>query len=87
MLLFFFFYQRPKTELTHHHVAFDDGPGELSEEVDRALKQSGARASFFVNGNNAGCIYDYADELLSRFQAGHLIGCATDSMNRGDSNH
>jgi hypothetical protein len=38
------------------------------------LNGAGAKGSFFVNGNNWGCAYDYADELLHAFKSGHLIG-------------
>ncbi|KAH9816009.1 family 4 carbohydrate esterase [Melampsora americana] len=55
-------------------LTFDDGPSEFSKTIDQLLAKSDAKASFFVNGNNVGCIYDHAEDLRSRFQAGHLIG-------------
>ncbi|EGG03711.1 family 4 carbohydrate esterase [Melampsora larici-populina 98AG31] len=55
-------------------LTFDDGPSKFSKTIDQILAQSGAKASFFVNGNNVGCIYDHAEDLRSRYEAGHLIG-------------
>ncbi|KAG0152341.1 hypothetical protein CROQUDRAFT_35501, partial [Cronartium quercuum f. sp. fusiforme G11] len=53
---------------------FDDGPGELSKDINNLLKINKAKASFFINGNNEVCIFDHANELISRFYDGHLIG-------------
>ncbi|KAH9822171.1 family 4 carbohydrate esterase [Melampsora americana] len=58
-------------------LTFDDGPSKYSEGLDNLLNSNGAKASFFVNGNNVGCIYDFAPVLISRFNAGHLIGSHT----------
>ncbi|EGG03026.1 family 4 carbohydrate esterase [Melampsora larici-populina 98AG31] len=58
-------------------LTFDDGPSEFSAGLDTLLNSNGAKASFFVNGNNVGCIYDYAPVLIARFNAGHLIGSHT----------
>ncbi|KNZ57715.1 hypothetical protein VP01_208g2 [Puccinia sorghi] len=54
-------------------LTFDDGPSEYSTALDATLDRNKVKASFYINGNNAGCIYDYADLLLRRFKAGHLI--------------
>lgn len=58
-------------------LTFDDGPSQYSEALDNLLNTNGAKASFFVNGNNIGCIYDYAPLLIARFNAGHMIGSHT----------
>ncbi|WAR58008.1 hypothetical protein PtB15_5B238 [Puccinia triticina] len=54
-------------------LTFDDGPYNFGSKLDKTLDASNAKATFFVNGNNYGCIYDYADVLLERFNKGHLI--------------
>ncbi|KNZ52792.1 hypothetical protein VP01_3449g1 [Puccinia sorghi] len=58
-------------------LTFDDGPSEYSAALDATLGRNNAKASFYINGNNAGCIYDYADLLLQRFKDGHLIASHT----------
>ncbi|PLW08101.1 hypothetical protein PCANC_19288 [Puccinia coronata f. sp. avenae] len=58
-------------------LTFDDGPTQLSSELDTTLSGANVRASFFINGNNFACIYDFADLLLSRFNQGHLIASHT----------
>ncbi|KAG0151879.1 hypothetical protein CROQUDRAFT_667584 [Cronartium quercuum f. sp. fusiforme G11] len=58
-------------------LTFDDGPGEFSTKLDETLSSNKARASFFLNGNNYGCIYQYADIMVKRFEAGHLLGSHT----------
>jgi peptidoglycan/xylan/chitin deacetylase (PgdA/CDA1 family) len=32
----------------------------------------GSKGTFFVNGNNWGCIYDYADQIIAAHNAGWL---------------
>jgi peptidoglycan/xylan/chitin deacetylase (PgdA/CDA1 family) len=34
----------------------------------------GSKGTFFVNGNNWGCIYDYADQIIAAHNAGWTIG-------------
>ncbi|KAI9620891.1 hypothetical protein H4Q26_013566 [Puccinia striiformis f. sp. tritici PST-130] len=58
-------------------LTFDDGPSEFSANLDATLDASNAKASFFINGNNIGCIYDYAGLLVDRFNKGHLIASHT----------
>ncbi|CAG8629717.1 11847_t:CDS:2, partial [Racocetra fulgida] len=48
-------------------ITFDDGPSEAR----------GITATFFVNGNNQNCIYDYADVILRIYEDGHQIGSHT----------
>ncbi|KAG0146635.1 hypothetical protein CROQUDRAFT_62636 [Cronartium quercuum f. sp. fusiforme G11] len=55
-------------------LTFDDGPSKYSEDLDKTLASSQAKASYFLNGNNYGCIYDYGPLLLARHKAGHLLG-------------
>ncbi|KDN53637.1 carbohydrate esterase family 4 protein [Tilletiaria anomala UBC 951] len=58
-------------------LTFDDGPWKYEPKLLNELQNAGAKASFFLNGNNYGCIYDYADEIRRAFDAGHLIGSHT----------
>lgn len=58
-------------------LTFDDGPTELSAKLDKTLEDSNLRATFFINGNNFGCIYDHAYLLRERFKKGHLIASHT----------
>ncbi|KAA1085342.1 hypothetical protein PGT21_003963 [Puccinia graminis f. sp. tritici] len=58
-------------------LTFDDGPSEFSSNLDATLDNSNSKASFFINGNNFGCIYDHAGPLLDRFNNGHLIASHT----------
>lgn len=58
-------------------LTFDDGPSEFSKGLDATLKAQKSHATFFINGFNNGCIYDFADLLLARFKDGNLIGSHT----------
>ncbi|CAH7675919.1 expressed protein [Phakopsora pachyrhizi] len=58
-------------------LTFDDGPSAFSSDLDGLMGYAGSKASYFINGNNVGCIYDYADLLKQRFINGHLIGSHT----------
>ncbi|POW22481.1 hypothetical protein PSHT_01202 [Puccinia striiformis] len=67
-------------------LTFDDGPYGFSTRLDSTLNAANAKGSFFINGQNWGCIYDYADVLLERFNNGHFIASHTWShvhMNQG----
>lgn len=64
---------KPKT----FAFTFDDGPYVYEAKLDKVLKEYGAKATFFVNGNNWDCIYDVAEELQQTYLAGHLIGSHT----------
>jgi len=56
-------------------ITFDDGPFNYDKDLLRTL--GGNKATFFVNGQNYGCIYDYADDLKAMSAAGHTIGSHT----------
>ncbi|KNZ55668.1 hypothetical protein VP01_2618g1 [Puccinia sorghi] len=58
-------------------LTFDDGPSQFSSNLDATLDKANVKASFYINGNNFGCIYDFADLLLQRFNNGHLIASHT----------
>ncbi|KAK4703132.1 hypothetical protein P7C70_g3085, partial [Phenoliferia sp. Uapishka_3] len=65
------------TESGTFAMSFDDGPYMYGSSIAKYFEQHGSLASFFVNGENYDCIYDYADDLIERYQAGHLIGSHT----------
>ncbi|KAK4703131.1 hypothetical protein P7C70_g3086, partial [Phenoliferia sp. Uapishka_3] len=58
-------------------LSFDDGPYKYGAALAKYFERHNSLASFFVNGQNYDCIYDYADDLIARYQAGHLIGSHT----------
>ncbi|KAK4048531.1 hypothetical protein OIV83_004699 [Microbotryomycetes sp. JL201] len=58
-------------------LTFDDGPYYIGQDIANYLNSQGVKGSFFVNGNNWGCIYDRADDLIARYRAGHMIGAHT----------
>jgi peptidoglycan/xylan/chitin deacetylase (PgdA/CDA1 family) len=55
----------------------DDGPYLYGGQIASLLEQHNSVGTFFVNGNNWACIYDYADELIKRYKAGHQIAAHT----------
>jgi peptidoglycan/xylan/chitin deacetylase (PgdA/CDA1 family) len=42
-------------------ITFDDGPFQYDNDLLNTLGDN--KATFFINGQNYGCIYDYADDL------------------------
>ncbi|GAA97177.1 carbohydrate esterase family 4 protein [Mixia osmundae IAM 14324] len=58
-------------------LTYDDGPYLYESKIVSYLNAHNVKASFFLNGNNYGCIYDQADSMKAAFQAGHLIGSHT----------
>ncbi|KAJ9112889.1 hypothetical protein QFC19_000444 [Naganishia cerealis] len=53
-------------------LTFDDGP--YLYEGDLSSHLGGSNATFFLNGNNWGCIYDYVDDIRALHAAGHTLG-------------
>ncbi|CAG8723300.1 20412_t:CDS:2, partial [Dentiscutata erythropus] len=61
-------------------ITFDDGPSMASRwthELLDFLKEKSITATFFINGDNVNCIYDYADIIIRIHQEGHQIGSHT----------
>ncbi|CEL59061.1 Chitin deacetylase OS=Amylomyces rouxii PE=1 SV=1 [Rhizoctonia solani AG-1 IB] len=60
-------------------ITFDDGPYNWTKELVHKLDSYGAKGTFFVNGNNYGCIY--SEENVERIQylveRGHQIASHT----------
>ncbi|KAJ7036814.1 carbohydrate esterase family 4 protein [Mycena alexandri] len=56
-------------------LTFDDGPWTYEKELSDFLTNNGVKATFFVNGDNYGCIYDatIVQSLQYTFRAGHQI--------------
>ncbi|PPQ67968.1 hypothetical protein CVT24_003161, partial [Panaeolus cyanescens] len=60
-------------------LTLDDGPSIYTKEVVDKLDAAGAKATFFLNGNNWGCIYDEANAAVVRYayEHGHQIASHT----------
>jgi peptidoglycan/xylan/chitin deacetylase (PgdA/CDA1 family) len=58
-------------------ITFDDGPSEFTHDLLDRLAAVNAKATFFVNGDNFGCIYDYADVIQRAYNEGHQIASHT----------
>lgn len=56
---------------------FDDGPYQWESDIMNKFEAKGAKATFFLNGNNYGCIYDRADQVKEMFNRGHTLGSHT----------
>ncbi|KAF9126320.1 Carbohydrate esterase 4 protein [Mortierella sp. 14UC] len=56
-------------------ISFDDGPGQLTDELLDYLDEQGLKVTFFMNGDNWNCIYrPESQRLLKRaFKAQHQI--------------
>ncbi|KAG9297480.1 hypothetical protein G9A89_020882 [Geosiphon pyriformis] len=54
-------------------LSFDDGPFRWSHKVLDTLEEAGVKATFFINGNNWNCIYNYASVLIRAYKSGHQI--------------
>jgi LysM repeat protein len=54
-------------------VTFDDGPYKYTQELVTYLNTNGITATFFINGQNYGNIYDYKDFLIAAYNSGHQI--------------
>ncbi|GJJ71979.1 hypothetical protein EMPS_04336 [Entomortierella parvispora] len=56
-------------------ISFDDGPGQLTDELLDFLDEQGLKVTFFMNGDNWSCIYGQESQrLLKRaFQGQHQI--------------
>jgi peptidoglycan/xylan/chitin deacetylase (PgdA/CDA1 family) len=54
-------------------ITFDDGPYKYTQQLIDYLDTEGIKATFFINGDNYGNIYDYKDFLIATYKAGHQI--------------
>ncbi|KAJ6479540.1 carbohydrate esterase family 4 protein [Mycena vitilis] len=58
-------------------LTFDDGPYIYLRDISAQFTAAGAKATFFMNGNNWGCIYDRVADVQYAYAAGHMIGSHT----------
>ncbi|CAB4410153.1 unnamed protein product [Rhizophagus irregularis] len=58
-------------------ITFDDGPSQFTSTLLDKLKVDNFKATFFINGNNGGCIYDNAEVVKRAFNEGHQIASHT----------
>ncbi|KAJ3267195.1 hypothetical protein HK104_005965, partial [Borealophlyctis nickersoniae] len=58
-------------------LTFDDGPWLYTADLLRQIDAHGYKITLFLNGNNHGCIYDYADTIRAAYLNGHQIGAHT----------
>ncbi|KAF9901426.1 Carbohydrate esterase 4 protein [Linnemannia zychae] len=63
------------TRPNSYAISFDDGPGQLTDELLDYLDEQGLKVTFFMNGDNWNCIYrPETQRLLKRaFKAQHQI--------------
>ncbi|KAI4933257.1 hypothetical protein J4E85_003662 [Alternaria conjuncta] len=57
--------------------AFDDGPGVYSADILDRMEVAGFKATWFINGENRGSIYDHNATLRRMVDLGHQIGSHT----------
>ncbi|KAK7030470.1 hypothetical protein VNI00_014057 [Paramarasmius palmivorus] len=58
-------------------LTFDDGPYMYMDELVKTLTDAGGKGTFFVNGQNWDCIYNYQDQLKRAYAAGMQIASHT----------
>ncbi|TRM64700.1 carbohydrate esterase family 4 protein [Schizophyllum amplum] len=60
-------------------LTFDDGPWQYQTDIVNTLNDAGAKGTFFLNGNNYGCIYDQdlVDGLKYAYSQGHQLASHT----------
>ncbi|KAF9919502.1 hypothetical protein FBU30_010936 [Linnemannia zychae] len=58
-------------------MTFDDGPFEYTNQLLDILKENNVKATFFVNGDNIGYIYQYDWVVKRTYNEGHQIGSHT----------
>jgi len=60
-------------------LTFDDGPYIYLRSISDQFTAAGAKATFFMNGNNWGCIYaaDRIESVKHAYAAGHMVGSHT----------
>jgi peptidoglycan/xylan/chitin deacetylase (PgdA/CDA1 family) len=58
-------------------LTFDDGPHIYTEQLLDTLAAAGLRATFFLNGDNRGYIYDYNATVERMINEGHQVASHT----------
>ncbi|KAJ3541372.1 hypothetical protein NMY22_g3910 [Coprinellus aureogranulatus] len=65
-------------------MTFDDGPYEYTKEIVDLLKSYDATATFFFNGNNYDCVYDYASSQRVKYVYKNGMHVASHTWSHGD---
>ncbi|KAF9103248.1 hypothetical protein BGX29_003630 [Mortierella sp. GBA35] len=62
-----------------YSISYDDGPSEYTNELLDILDKEQVKVTFFVNGNNNGCIYSptVRDAIKRAYNSGHQIASHT----------
>ncbi|KAI9342050.1 hypothetical protein DFJ73DRAFT_532984 [Zopfochytrium polystomum] len=58
-------------------ITFDDGPFLYLGAVADQFTAAGGKTTFFINGNNADCLYDHMGDIVRAFNNGHQIASHT----------
>ncbi|KAF4445546.1 hypothetical protein F53441_10725 [Fusarium austroafricanum] len=58
-------------------LAYDDGPGQYTNQLVDILNNAGAKATFFMTGKLYGCIYNQQAAIKKAYQSGHQIASHT----------
>lgn len=58
-------------------LTYDDGVFQYEYNIADALNSVGGKGTFFLNGNNYGCIYDRAQVVRDLHAQGHTLGSHT----------
>ncbi|KAF9557782.1 Carbohydrate esterase 4 protein [Mortierella alpina] len=63
------------TTLNSYAISFDDGPGQLTDELLDSLEEQNLQVTFFLNGDNWNCIYRPESQRLLRraYESKHQI--------------
>ncbi|KAL0066781.1 hypothetical protein AAF712_006173 [Marasmius tenuissimus] len=63
-------------------LTFDDGPYDYIEKIANTIHDAGGKATFFFNGNNSRCIYNFADKIRYVHSQSHQL--ASHTWSHGD---
>ncbi|KAJ8090213.1 hypothetical protein PM082_018804 [Marasmius tenuissimus] len=58
-------------------LTFDDGPYDYIYDLANTIHDAGGKATFFFNGNNWRCIYNFADAIRYVHSQGHQLASHT----------
>ncbi|KAK1224834.1 hypothetical protein PQX77_012247 [Marasmius sp. AFHP31] len=63
-------------------LTFDDGPYDHIYKIANTIHDAGGKATFFFNGNNSRCIYNFAEAIRYVHSQGHQL--ASHTWSHGD---
>ncbi|KAF5662416.1 polysaccharide deacetylase [Fusarium heterosporum] len=58
-------------------LAYDDGPGQYTNQLIDILNNAGAKATFFWTGTLYGCVYNGAAAIKKAYNSGHQVASHT----------